>query len=102
MPHRLELFSSGCPLCVSFQREVEVGKCGPCELEVIDVRDPSAKPRMEAYGVRVVPTLVVDAAIKVEGRLDQPWMCGDEFYAMLAQRYPLANARLKERSGPTR
>jgi len=41
------------------------------------------------YGVRAVPTIVVDGRIKVEGTPDFPWMCGDEFYAWLEKRFPL-------------
>lgn len=95
MAHVLEFFSGGCPLCTSFQHEVEVGKCGPCELHVINVKSPASRARVKKYGVRVVPTLVIDGKIKVEGRINQPWICGDDFYAMLEQRYPLVNARLK-------
>lgn len=94
MPHVLEFFSGGCPLCTGFQADIEVGKCGPCQLDVVDVKEPAAKPRMKQYGVRVVPTLVIDGKIKVEGRLTEPWICGDDFYAMLEEKYPLVNARL--------
>lgn len=93
MARVLEFFSGGCPLCLSFQNEVELGKCGPCQVEIIDVRNPEARRRMKKYAVRVVPTLVVDGKIKVEGRINEPWMCGDEFYAMLQEKYPLVNAR---------
>ncbi len=44
------------------------------------------------YGIRVVPTLIIDGKVKVEGRLDEPWVCGDDFYEMLEKRYPLVNA----------
>lgn len=90
----LEFFSAGCPLCVAFQNEVELGKCKDCRLEVVDVHGPDAKARMKRYGVRVVPTLVIDGRVRVEGRLDEPWICGDDFYEMLAEKYPLPNARL--------
>lgn len=92
--HKLELFSGGCPLCHSFRREIEAGKCGPCVLEVVDTRDPASHGAMEEYGVRVVPTLVVDGRIRVEGALDVPWVCDDDFYAMLAREHSIPNARL--------
>lgn len=95
MAHVLEFFSGGCPLCTSFQQEVEVGKCGPCQLEVVNVKDARSRPQIKKYGVGVVPTLVIDGRIKVEGRIDEPWVCGDEFYAMLARKYPLIAARPK-------
>lgn len=100
MAHVLELFSGGCPLCVRFQAEVELGKCGPCQLDIVDVNQAAAKPRMQRYGVRVVPTMVIDGKIKVEGRLEEPWICGDDFYAMLERKYPIVNAKLR-RPGPS-
>jgi hypothetical protein len=90
--HRLEFFSAGCPLCTSFEQEVLIGKCRDCRMEVIDLEHPEARARARRYGVRVAPTLVIDARIKVEGRLDEPWMCGDDFYRMLEARYPLHDA----------
>lgn len=87
--HHLELFTAGCPLCKSFERNLIVGKCAGCRLDVLDLSDPAARERARSYAVRVAPTLVIDARIKVEGRLDEPWVCGDDFYEMLAERYPL-------------
>lgn len=43
MARILESFSAGCPLRVSFQNEVEAGKCGPCELKIVDVRKPASR-----------------------------------------------------------
>lgn len=97
MAHVLEFFSGGCPLCTSFLHEVQVGKCGPCRLRVFEVAKARNRARVRKYGVRVVPTLVIDGKIMVEGRIDEPWICGDDFYAMLEQRYPLVNVRLKQR-----
>lgn len=85
----LELFSAGCPLCTSFERELILGKCAGCRLDVIDLRKAEAGERARRYDVRVAPTLVIDGRVKVEGRLEEPWVCGDEFYAMLEEKYPL-------------
>ncbi len=53
-------------------------------------QDPEAhRQRAEQYGIRVVPTMVIDGRIKVEGLPDFPWVCGDDFYTMLERRYPL-------------
>lgn len=91
MPHVLELFSAGCPLCDSFRREIEAGKCGPCELRIEDVRDPATRPLVERYGVTAVPTLVIDSDVKVVGSLDEPWVCDDAFYARLRGRFGMPN-----------
>jgi hypothetical protein len=41
------------------------------------------------YGVRVVPTVIIDGEVKIEGRPDIPFVCSDEMYAHFKERYPL-------------
>jgi len=41
------------------------------------------------YGVRVVPTIIIDGEVKIEGRPDSPFVCSDETYAHFKKRYPL-------------
>lgn len=93
MAHRLEFFSAGCPLCERFLADVELGKCGGCELEVVDVREASARPRIAGYGVTVAPTLVIDGKIRVPGPIGEPWMCGDEFFAHFERRFGMEPGR---------
>lgn len=102
MARVLEFFSAGCPLCVSFKNEVEVGKCGPCELKIVNVRSPKSRELIQKYGIRIVPTLVIDGQVKIEGRLNEPWMCSDEFYAMLKRKYPLVNVAFPPPAKPER
>jgi len=77
---------------------VEVGKCASCVLveRNMAARDPDALRRAKEFDVRVVPTIVIDGKIKVEGRPNFPWICGDEFYAMLESRFPLSRSRAPE------
>lgn len=89
--HTIEVFTGGCPLCRKTLEIVEVGKCASC---VLIERDLEAEFEAHAelgrrYGVRAVPTIVVDGRIKVEGVPDFPWFCGDEFFAWLERNYPL-------------
>ncbi len=49
----------------------------------------SLKEKIEKYKIRVVPTIVIDGQIKVEGIPDFPWFCGDEFYNMLREKFPI-------------
>lgn len=92
MPHRIEVFTGDCPLCRQVLTAVEVGKCATCELTERNlVRNFEAHAEaVEDYDVRSVPTIVVDGRIKVEGKPDFPWLCGDTFYEFLERRYPLA------------
>ena len=70
--------------------------CKDCELIERNVtEDPEAHDDVvKRYGIRTVPTIVIDGRIKVEGIPDFPWVCGDEFYRMLELQYPLLH-RLK-------
>lgn len=91
MPHVIEVFTGGCPFCRATLDMVELGKCASCILTERDLAEggPEGLRKAETYGVRAVPTIIIDGRIKVEGKPDFLWMCGDEFYAMLEQRFPL-------------
>lgn len=97
MAHVIEVFTAGCPLCGDALDMVEVGKCASCTLVERDMTrsDPVTRSRIRAYDVRVVPTIVIDGRVKVEGRPDFPWMCGDEFYARLEKDFPLHRPRYR-------
>jgi predicted DsbA family dithiol-disulfide isomerase len=41
------------------------------------------------YGVRVVPTVVIDAEVKIEGEPDIPFVCDAETYDHFRNKYPL-------------
>ena len=87
MPHRIEIFSGNCPLCNSIVDEIEAGKCAGCQLTVYSITENLDLARN--YGVKVVPTVVIDREVKIEGRPDIPFVCDDETYAHFKKRYPL-------------
>jgi hypothetical protein len=89
VPHRIQIFSSGCSLCEQAAEIVEVGKCKDCVMETLDVKDPKNRKLLRQYAISAVPSIVIDARIKVVGVPDFPWFCGDEFYRMLERKYPL-------------
>ncbi len=90
MPHRIIVFTGYCHLCNEVVDEIEAGKCAGCELTVYDVSEHEALAG--EYGVRVVPTVIIDGEVKIEGRADIPFVCGEETYAHFKQRYPLLQA----------
>jgi len=47
------------------------------------------KTKMKHYGVKAVPTTVMDGNIKIEGTPDFPWICGEDLYLKLEREYPL-------------
>ncbi len=92
---RIEVFTDDSPACRAVLEEVEIGKCGKCELVERNLaREPERHREAAArYGVRVLPTIVVDGRYKVEGRPDFPWVCSDELLRILEERYPLRRGR---------
>ena len=87
MPHRIEVFSSNCPLCNKVVDEIEAGRCAGCQLIVYNLAENLELAR--SYGVRVVPTVIIDGEVKIEGQPDIPFVCSDETYAHFKERYPL-------------
>jgi hypothetical protein len=67
---KIEVFTAGCSLCDDTLRLVKeaVSSCG---CEVVERRCPPQQMCEEgkAYGVRAMPTVVVDGAIAFEGRI---------------------------------
>ncbi len=67
---KIEVFTAGCSLCEEAVRLVKdaVASCG---CEVIERRCPPQQMCEEgkAYGVRAMPTVVVNGAIMFEGRI---------------------------------
>jgi len=68
---KIEVFSAGCPLCDETLQLVKkaVSACG---CEVIERRCSEKELCAEAkqYGVRAMPTVVVDGKIVFEGRIN--------------------------------
>ena len=87
MPHRIEIFSGSCPLCDSIVHVIEAGKCAGCQLTVYGIAENLDLARN--YGVRVVPTVVIDGEVKIEGKPDIPFVCDDETYSHFKKRYPI-------------
>lgn len=89
--HTIEIFSAGCPLCRHITDEIEIGKCEGCTQIVHDVNKMTEelKVKMRDYGIKSIPTTIIDGSIKVVGIPDFPWICGDDLYNKLKQEYPL-------------
>jgi hypothetical protein len=47
------------------------------------------KVKMRDYGIKAVPTTVIDGNIKVVGIPDFPWISGEDLYKKLKSDYPL-------------
>jgi thioredoxin family protein len=87
--HMIEIFSANCPLCKHITDDIEIGKCDGCKQIVYDVNimTDELKAKMEDYGVKAVPTTIIDGNIKVVGIPDFPWICEDDLYTRLKKQY---------------
>ena len=67
--HNIEIFSANCPLCKHITNDIETGKCEGCKQIVYDVNKMTEeiKVKMKNYGIKAVPTTIIDGNIKVEG-----------------------------------
>lgn len=87
MPHRIEVFSGNCPLCQTVVNEIEAGKCSGCQLIEYNMSENPSIARQ--YNVKVVPTVVIDAEVKIEGKPDIPFVCDAQTYDYFRKKYPL-------------
>jgi glutaredoxin len=60
---RVEVFTAGCPACDEAVTLVEGLACNFCEVEVLDMKEPSVAVRARGYGVRSVPAVVIDGRL---------------------------------------
>lgn len=69
--------------------EIEAGKCAGCQLVVLNISESMVLAKR--YGVKVIPTVIIDGEVKIEGRPDIPFVCSEETYTHYKQRYPLTD-----------
>ncbi len=68
---------------------LEVGKCAGCRLDIYDLATSydSIRAKIREYGIRCVPTIVIDGKIKVEGLPQFTFICSEELYRQLEANY---------------
>ena len=89
--HTIEIFSANCPLCKHITDDIEIGKCEGCNHIIYNVNEMNIdlKLKMKEYGIKAVPTTIIDGKIKVVVIPDFSWICGDDLYTKLKKDYPL-------------
>ena len=58
-------------------------------LDYVNSMTNEMKSKMRDYGVKAVPTTIIDGKIKIVGIPGFPWICGDDLYKNLKREYPL-------------
>lgn len=85
--HTFEIFSANCPLC----RNIEIRKHEGCNQTTYDVNNMTEETRekVEKYGIKAVPTTVIDGKYKIVGIPDFPLACGEDLFKKLQKEYSL-------------
>lgn len=70
--HKIEVFTAGCPLCVETVKILMEAMCPKCTLKEYNVsekcEDLTCMRKVEEYGIRAIPTVVVDGQVRIEGK----------------------------------
>ncbi len=59
----VEVFTAGCPACDDTVALVSQLACPSCEVEVLDMHQPDGAARASGYGIRRVPSVVIDGKL---------------------------------------
>lgn len=64
---RVEVFTSGCPICDDTVRLVKSLVCSSCDLQIYDLQEGCAtnecRDNARRYGITAVPAIVVDGVL---------------------------------------
>ncbi len=60
---KVEVFSSGCPVCNEAAELINRLACDECEVSVLDMHDTQVANRAKELGVQSVPAIVLDGAL---------------------------------------
>lgn len=85
--HTFEIFSANCPLC----KNIEIRKHEGCAQRLYDVNNMTreVEEKMKKYGIKAVPTTVIDGKYKVVGIPDFPIVCGEALFEKLQKEYSI-------------
>lgn len=60
---KIEVFSSGCPVCIEAVDLIRRLACDECEISVLDMHDAQVAKRAKELGVRSIPAVVLDGEL---------------------------------------
>ena len=60
---QIEVYSAGCPACEEAIEVVKAIACPSCEVHVLDMHDPQVAARAASYGIKRVPSVVIDGKL---------------------------------------
>jgi len=60
---KIEVFSSGCPICNEAVALVKRLACDECEITVLDMHDTQVASRAKSLGVQSIPAVALDGSL---------------------------------------
>ena len=60
---KVEVFSAGCSACEPVVELVKNLACPSCDVQVLDMKEPSVAQKAKEYGVRAVPAVAIDGKL---------------------------------------
>jgi len=60
---KIEIFTAGCSVCDETITLVNNIVCPSCEVETLDMHQPNVAAKAKEYGIRSLPTVVVDGRL---------------------------------------
>jgi glutaredoxin 3 len=60
---KIEVFSTGCPVCEETIQMVNRLACPSCEVSVLDMNDPQVAKRAKDLGIHSIPAVVIDGRL---------------------------------------
>lgn len=68
MGKRIEIFTAGCPLCKDTLELIKKEACSECEIIERKCSGDECCPPAKDYGIKAVPTVVVDGKVAIVGK----------------------------------
>ena len=60
---KIEIFCAGCPACQNTIDLVNQLACPSCDVDVLDMNEPTVAKRAEQLGIKSVPAIVVNGKL---------------------------------------
>lgn len=60
---QIEIFGAGCTVCEETIAVIRSIVCPSCEVQVLDMNDPQVAARASSYGIKRVPSVVIDGKL---------------------------------------
>ncbi len=64
---KIEVFSSGCPVCDGTIEEIKKASCPSCDVTVLDMKETKVAERAKSLGIRSIPAVIINGKLSTCG-----------------------------------